>query len=201
MLLITDPNLIPASEYAKSPFLVAYNVDNSLLFDAIDLRTNIGGMHPAGHFMTSINPTEFETQGFVTFSQVPMSNYTVRGSWMAFVQLTNSNPDFVKAYSAWVNGRLAAPWWMKLYDFPELLGQAIGLPALSIPGLFDCSMIDMSFLKSCAQYLTANDQMVINSATRFINPEQFWNLILNNPLTFTVYGVYQNISPTARRPL
>ena len=199
MLNILDLLQIPQSEFDKSPFIVIYNVDNNVLFDVIDIRTNIGGIHPAGHSMTTKTPGVFATQGFTTFAEVPMKSYMVKGSWILFVQLVNSNPTFVQTYTDVVNAHLALPWYKKLYNWPEILGQAIGIPNFSFPGLFDCSMIDMNFLQSSCKDLPVSDQLIINKATRFINPEQYLFLILNNPQTFFVYGVYQNISSTAKR--
>ena len=199
MLNIADPTQIPQSEFDRSPFTVIYNVDNDILFDVIDIRTNIGGIHPAGHAMTARKPDFFATQGFVTFLEVEMATKMVKGSWMAFVQLVNSNPAFVQAYTSAINAHLADPWYKKLYNWPEIFGQAIGIPDFSFPGLFDCSMIDISFLQQCSKFLTASDQLVINGASRFLNPEQLWNLILDNPSTFSVYGIYQWVSDTARR--
>ena len=187
MIIIKDPTILTSD---LMPFIVLANQQGDLVSDAIDFRTDLGGYHPCDHAMTSIHQGKFCTQG-VTYSEVPMENYFKPGSWLAFVQLVNSNDNFVQAYLQTVEDRLAGPWWKKLYNWPEILGQFIGCPNFSFPGLYDCSMIDVSFLQSCAKWLPESDANVINAMSRFLNPEQLWKIINDNPQVFNVYGIYQ----------
>ena len=52
----------------------------------------------------------------------------------------NRRNDLEKSliYSA-VTKRLKLPWWKRFYDFPNLLGQAIGVHWLEMPYLCICS--------------------------------------------------------------
>ena len=187
MIIIKDPTILTPELF---PFIVLANQQGDFVSDAIDLRTDLGGYHPVDHAMTVIHQGIFCTQGG-TYSEVPMENYFKPGSWLAFVQLVNSNDNFVQAYLQAVENHLAEPWWKKLYNWPEILGQFIGCPSFSFPGLYDCSMIDVSFLQSCSKWLPEYDANIINSMSKFLNPEQLWKIINDNPSVFNIYGIYQ----------
>ena len=186
MIIITDPRtLYPLT----SPFLVLANSKGNFVSDAIDLRTDLGGYHPVDHAMSCIHQGKFCSQG-LTFVEEPMDGYMKPGAWLAFVTLVNANNNFNVAFHLAIEKHLALPWWQRFYNFVEIAGQAIDVADLSFPGLFDCSMIDVKFLKDCAQYLPQADQAVINSLSNFINPEQLWKAINDNPGVFNVYGIY-----------
>jgi hypothetical protein len=186
MITITDPTTLTPD---LMPFIVLANQQGDFVSDAIDFRTDLGGYHPADHAMTCVHQGKFCTQGG-TYAEVPMSNYMIKGSWLAFVQLVNSNDNFVQAYLQAVETHLSLPWWKKLYNWPQIFGQAIGFADFSFPGLFDCSMIDTYLLKQAAKWLPEADQAVINGMSSYLNPEQLWKIINDNPSVFNVYGIY-----------
>ena len=187
MIIIKDPTTLTPD---LMPFIVLANQQGDFVSDAIDFRTELGGYHPCDHAMTTVHQGKFCTQGG-TYSEVPMTNYMIKGSWLAFVQLVNSNDNFVQAYLKAVETHLALPFWKKWYNWPQILGQAIGMEDLSFPGLFDCSMIDTYLLKQASKWLPEADQAVINAMSSYLNPEQLWKIINDNPSVFNVYGIYQ----------
>jgi hypothetical protein len=188
MQIITDPRTLDPTE---NPFIVLANQSNDFIGGAIDLRTELGGYHPCDHAMSCIHQGKFASQG-LWFEEVDMAGYMKPGAWLAFVQLTDNNPNFSVAFHHAVEYHLSLPAYRRFYNFVEIFGQAIGAPAVSFPGLFDCSMIDVSFLQQTSAYLPAQARILINAMSKYLNPEQLWKIIVDNPGVFNVYGIYQN---------
>lgn len=187
MQIITDPRVLDPT---NNPFIVLANQQGDFVSDAIDFRTDLDGYHPVDHAMACIHPGKFCSQGLF-YAEVPMENYMIKGSWLAFVQLVNNNQNFNIAFHHAVEAHLALPPWRRFYNFVEIFGQAVGNPAISFPGLFDCSMIDVSVLQQAADYLPSLDYKMISAMSKFLNPEQLWKIICDNPDIFNIYGIYQ----------
>lgn len=194
MIIINDPRLLLEPQ---EPFIVLCN-ETSLISTAIDWRTNIPGIHPWDHAMISINPGLFACQSmgiFNAYKEVPMSDYMTKGTQLGFVQLVNSNPGFVNAFTKSVQKRLTARWYVTQYDYIGVfVGQALGIDWIHTPGLEYCSVDVIRHLVNACPYLPKEDQLVINSISRETNPEVLWQIILNNPQTFFVYGYYNSDS-------
>jgi hypothetical protein len=173
---IIDPRtLIPS----PSPWIVLSNA-NDTIGDIIDFRTDIKGIHPASHAMVSVHQGKF-----------PMENYlSNKNGWLAFVQVFGSNPIFCNKFTSAVEARLALPWWERFYNFVEIAGQAIGDPSFSFPGLYDCSMIDVSLLQNTDGSLPLLSQNIISAMSKYQNPEQLWQTICNNSDVFEIYGFW-----------
>lgn len=186
---IQDPRLIPQTDI---PLLVLSNQKNSLIAQLINFRTHLNGVHPYDHAMLCINEGKFVLQDFGGYNEIPMGKYLIKDGELAFVQLVNSNADFIKAFSKSVQKRLLAPWWQKMYDYLGIFGQAIGQSWIHTPGLEYCSVDVIRHLVNACPHLPKEDQLVINNIPRESNPEVFWNIILNNPKTFFVYGYWDS---------
>ena len=100
------------------------------------------------------------------------------------MELVNSNPSFVDAFRASVLAKLNGPWYRKTYNWLQIVGQAIGLPWLSFPGLDDCSQDVIYHLKAAAKYLPNVDNTVIQGIPNNFNPEQWAAIQFNNPSVF-----------------
>ena len=187
MLIIKDPRELNP---LNNPFLILANRPGEFMSDMIDFRTDLGGYHPVDHAMVCIHQGKLCSQGLF-YEEVPMENYMRKNQWLAFVQLVNNNPNFSTAFHLNVEKHLALPPYKRFYNFLEIWGQFIGDPSFSWPGLYDCSMIDVSLLQSSANYLPQPDQSVIKVMSKFLNPEQFWKIIVDNPDIFNIYGIYQ----------
>jgi hypothetical protein len=188
---INDPRLLLQSQ---EPFLIFCN-ENNFIAQAIDWRTNLTGVHPWNHAMLSITAGDVVCQSmgiFDAYKEQPMARYMVKGTQLAFVQMVNSSPDFVNAFTKSVQKRLTSPWWVTQYDYLGIVGQAVGLPWIHTPGLEYCSVDVLRHLVNSCPYLPKADQLVINAIPREINPEALWQIILANPQTFFVYGYYDS---------
>ena len=191
MTEINDPRLLLQFQ---EPFIVLCN-QNDLIAKAIDWRTDIKGIKPFDHAMLSINTGKFACQSmgiFNAYKEIPMSDYMTKGTTLGFVQLVNSSPDFISAFNKSVQKRLTSPWWVTQYDYLGIFGQAIGVPWIHTPGLEYCSVDVLRHLVNACPYLPKSDQLVINAIPREINPEALWQIILDSPKTFFVYGIYDS---------
>lgn len=191
MIEILDPRLIPQTQ---EPLIILCN-QNDFVGMAIDWRTHIPGVLPWDHAMLSIDQGKFVTQTmgiFNAYREIPMDLYMKKGTQLGFVQLVNSSPEFYKAFSKSVQKRLLAPWWQTQYDYLGIFGQAIGQTWIHTPGLEYCSVDVIRHLVNACPYLPKADQLVINAIPRETNPEKLWQIILNNPKTFSVYGQYDS---------
>jgi hypothetical protein len=192
MIEINDPRLLIQSQ---EPFIILCN-QNDFISTAIDWRTDLPGVHPWDHAMLSINAGKFVTQTmgiFNAYREIPMEEYMVRGTTLGFVQMVNNTPAFTSAFSKSVQKRLTAPWWVTQYDYLGVfVGQALGQPWIHTPGLEYCSVDVIRHLVNACPYLPKADQIVINAIPRETNPEGLWQIILNNPGTFSVYGYYDS---------
>lgn len=192
MINIIDPRLLPQS---LIPWIVLYNNIKDPIAQGIDLRTDIEGIDPEDHAMLSINEGEFVWESMAlwnAYKRGSMDTFMTQGSQLKFVQLVNNNPQFTQAFTKSVQQRLARPAIENSYDFLGIVGQAIGQPWIHTPGLEYCSVDVIRHLVNACPYLPKEDQMIINGIPRETNPEQLWQIILNNPQTFYFYGQWDS---------
>ena len=189
-MIIQDPRLIPQSDM---PLIVLSNNTKQEVSWLIDQRTNIPGLPPRDHAMLSINQGKFVWQSmglWDAYKEAPMDPFLVDGGQLAFVQLVNNSPDFTKAFTKSVQKRLLAPPWQKTYDYLGVFGQLIGQNWIHTPGLEYCSVDVIRHLVNACPYLPKEDQLVINAIPRETNPEALWQIIVNNPNTFSIFGTW-----------
>jgi len=90
------------------------------------------------HVMFMIDPMYFATQSW-TYKEIPIERYLkprYRLKFWSILGLTGQDKANIYMHVA---DKLKQPWYKNLYDFPGILGQAIGLPKLNIPWLEYCS--------------------------------------------------------------
>lgn len=179
---IDDPRDISQKDM---PLIVLSNQSNSIVAWAINWRTSSN----YDHAMLCINQGEFVTQG-LTYKSVPMKDYLIKGGQLKFVQLVNINDAFTQAFRASVSARLAAKWWHKIYDFPGIVGYAIGLPWIHTPGLEYCSVDVIRHIKNACGALPIHDQEVIMAIPNESSPMDLDNIIKNHPEIFKIYGIW-----------
>lgn len=180
------------------PWMVFANNTIDPIAKIIDFKTDIPGVQPKNHAMLSIDQEEFAVQNMTlinAYRKVPMSAYMIKGQTLSFVNLVNSNPQFVSAFSKSVQKRLSRPGFENCYDFFGILGEALENPIfdtswIHTPGLEYCSVDVIRHLVNACPYLPKEDQIIINGIPRETNPEQLWVIVNNNPKTFNIYGDY-----------
>ena len=190
-MIITDPRTILQS---MEPTIWFCN-ENNFISEAIDWRTNIKGLHPWNHAMLSINQGKFVWESMSlwnAYKEGLMDIYMKEGTQLGCVQLVNNNTDFTIAFTKSVQQRLARPGLENSYDFLGVFGQLIGQDWIHTPGLEYCSVDVIRHLVNACPYLPKSDQIVINNIPRESNPESLWQIVINNPNTFSVYGIYDS---------
>jgi hypothetical protein len=191
---IIDPRLLSQS---LGPWVILYNNIKDPIAQAIDFRTDIKGIDPEDHAMLSIDKGEFVWESMTlwnAYKEAAMDQYLINGGQLKFVSLVNNNPDFTNAFKKSVQQRLSRPALENSYDFLGIIGQALGLPWIHTPGLEYCSVDVIRHLVNACPYLPKADQQVINNIPRETNPEQLWQIILNNPKTFFFYGQWDYLT-------
>lgn len=177
---ISDPRQIPQTD---CPLIVFSNQLNEIGW-LIDFKTNLPGIPPTDHCMLSRTQGKTVTQGFTGYHEIPIDRYLIKGGNLSFVQLVNSNPEFIQAFNDSVNNRLSSPFWTKWYDFLGIFGQAIGQPWIHTPGLMYCSVDVIRHLVNSCPKLPKLDQIIINNIPPETNPELFRKICIDNPSIF-----------------
>lgn len=188
METILNPNLINPINNPKLVFVSS----NSIISDLIELREDgswgING--EVSHMMTMTEHGLFNCMemglpgGFV---QVPVSAYMTKGTKIIFIDFVNMTPQAYQAMCLIVSERLGKQG----YDWLQIVGQAIGLDFLHMPGTEDCSEEGVREMKGIAPYLGSHDCQIIDSLYNQDNPQSVLKFCLNNPFTFSPFGAYQ----------
>lgn len=182
---ITDPREIPQNDM---PFhFVLSNQTTSLISFLIDWKTNAN----FDHCMQSINQGKFITQDFGGYHEIPMDQYLKRGGELKFIKITNATPKFNQAFRDGIIERLKQPWYKKIYDYGNILGRAIGINWIHLPGTYDCSEVSLYMIKKYSMYLLLHDQYIINTISDRTSPDDIDQVVKNNPTVFTLYGQWE----------
>jgi hypothetical protein len=184
MTSIKDPRTFTESDM---PFhFVLSNQATDLVSFLIDWRTKSN----YDHCMQAINPGKFITQDFGGYHEIPMDKYLKQGGQLKFIKITNATETFNIAFRSAILNRLAQPWYKKIYDFGNIIGRAIGLPWIRLPGTYDCSEISLFTVKQLTQYLKPIDAGCIALIPNNASPDDIDMAVKNNPTIFTVVGVW-----------
>lgn len=186
MQMINDPRIIPESDM---PFhFILSNQTTSLIAWAINWKTRSN----FDHCMAQINPDKFISQDFGGYHELPMDRYLTKGGELKFIKITNATEQFNIAFRSAILNRLAQPWYKKIYDYGNILGRAIGLNWLRLPGTYDCSEVSLYMVKQCTMYLPKSTADFIMSLPNNASPDDIDQSVKNNPNEFTVYGQWQS---------
>lgn len=74
-----------------------------------------------------------------TFKEFSVERYMKPGILMKFWEISGISDEETAAIKEDIEKDLKKPWWMTLYDVPGILGQAVWLRWIQIPGLYYCS--------------------------------------------------------------
>lgn len=178
-----NPNTINPINNAK---LVFTSQDN-IVSDVIELREDgsWGINMDVSHMMTMTLPGLFNCQNPSGFHQIPVSKYMTNGTRIVFIDFVNMNPQAYQAMCMIVNERLGKQG----YDWLQIVGQAMGLDFLHMPGTEDCSEEGVREMKGIAPYLPQSDQQLIDSLPNRMTPQQVLQVCLNNLGSFCPFGI------------
>lgn len=156
--------------------------------DGIEFREDgsWGLPNEVSHMMTLTKPGLFNCEDPSGFHQVPVTSYMVPGTKIYVFSFVGMNPQAMQAWNIIVAARLGkVP-----YDFLQILGQAVGLDFLHMPGTDDCSEEGVREMKVVAPFLGAHTCQLIDTLSNQINPQQGINFCLNNPTIINFDGMW-----------
>lgn len=183
MNIITNPNTINPIDNPK----LVFTSQDDMVSDIIELREDgswgING--EVSHMMTMTLPGLFNCQSPAGFNQVSVNSYMTKGTRIVFFDFVNMNPRAYQAMCMIVNERLGKQG----YDWLQIVGQAMGLDFLHMPGTEDCSEEGVREMKGVAPFLGSHDCGIIDSLYNQDNPQGVLQFCLNNPFVFSSFGM------------
>ena len=184
MIEIIDPRLIPSSDF---PFFISKGGGLDLMSKLIRWRTGAW----CEHSMLGIEPQHFVWESASSwYGEGGMEIYMVPNNCLKFYTLVNQTPDTIKALQTYVQHRIDAPWWAKMYDYVGILGEVVGLPKIHTPGLEYCSVDNIHALQAIAYTLPSKDRLLIASIPSEETPGYLDNVMANSKDVFNLYGTY-----------
>jgi hypothetical protein len=170
----------------NAPKLVFTSQDD-IVSDAIELREDgsWGVNIDVSHMMTMTEHGLFNCQDPSGFSQIPVTAYMTKGTKIIFIDIANMTPQAYQAMCLIVSERLGKQG----YDWLQIVGQAIGLDFLHMPGTEDCSEEGVREMKGIAPNMPDSFQSLVKSWSNQMNPQQVLTSCLNNPLIFPAFGM------------
>lgn len=88
------------------------------------------------------------SQGW-TYKEIPLSQYLKKGIILKFWTCVDITPEEKNGILHLIKKDLKLPWWRRMYDFPGIIGQAVGIRWINVPWLNYCS----EAIKKLAQIL------------------------------------------------
>jgi len=126
-----DPHKIPKKDL---PLIVFSDHTSGLIQTIIKIRTK--GFY--NHVMWMHKDGVFASQGN-KYSRIKVSKYMKKGNRLKFISINGLSNHLKKILIHSVEVKLKQPWYTTLYDWVGIVGQAIGLRRMNIPGLEYCS--------------------------------------------------------------
>ena len=134
-----DPQTIPPQDL---PLIVLSDFSSGVIQSLIKIRTS-GSF---SHVMVMHRNGFFASQGNM-FSEAKLERYMKEGNRLKFFRIKNLTKEERRALSRKMEADLAAPWWKRFYDYPGVIGQALGWRWLNSPFRAYCSERVAAWLK------------------------------------------------------
>lgn len=81
------------------------------------------------------------------FHEIPIQTYLIPSNMLKFWAINNLTWDEWNIINNAINADLAAPLWNRFYNFLGIVGQALKMPWISMPGQDICSQRDDKYLR------------------------------------------------------
>lgn len=185
---MTPPFIDPTTIDPTNNPRVIFTSQPEIVSDAIELREDgtWGGTDDCSHMMTLTKPGFFNCEDPSGFSQILVTAYMTPGTKIYVFSFIGMTPQAYQAWCMIVASRLGkVP-----YDFLQIMGQAIGLDFLHMPGTEDCSEEGVREMKGISPYMPKPYQSLVNGLSNQSNPQQVINACLGNPLVVNFDGVW-----------
>ena len=127
------------------------------------------------HSMIMRRPGFVCSQGW-TYKEIPISKYDKRGVILKFWICKGMTLSEFQNIMIKIEEELRLPFWKRMYDFPGIIGQAIGLRWINVP-----------FLRYCSERVASKLRILIPSLRKKPNPEDI-DLACKESERMSVYG-------------
>lgn len=185
--VIKDPNDISSKQ---APMIVFS--DNTSGFIEWLIKMRIKGEY--NHIMLFMDQGHFVSQGN-TYSRIEMSRYMKKGNRLLFVKINGLTDEQKKIIHESVERKLRLPWWKKLYDWPGIFGQAIGIKRLNINGLNYCSEdVRLHFIKVIPSLTESQSNIVkaLSDLKKHGSPQDHRETVKRHPKVFELSYLWQS---------
>lgn len=81
------------------------------------------------------------------FQEIPISGYLRNSEGLKFWRINNITPEEFTLINTAITADLNKPWWNRMYNYMGLVGQALRVPGISMPGQDICSQRDAEYLR------------------------------------------------------
>lgn len=169
--------------YDDLPLIVLSDHSSGLIEWIIKWRTK--GTY--NHIMWLIFPGLLASQGN-TYSMVPIERYMRYGNRLKFIEVAGLTDIEKIRIRISIEKKLKLPWWKKLYDWPGILGQALGVTGININGLNYCSEDVVSHLFPCIESVEGDLKEVLSQLPFHGSPEDLNDYFKQHPQHFKIYG-------------
>ena len=115
-----------------------------------------------------------------------------KGNRLKFVEVLGLTPVQRNLILASINKKLALPWWKKLYDWPGIVGQAIGLKWVNINGLNYCSEDAALHLRKLIDFTDRELREALTGIPKHGSPQDLSDYCQKNPNTFKTVGKWES---------
>lgn len=98
------------------------------------------------HAMMQRKQNMFVSQN-LWFHEIPVTDYLVPSNMLKFWSINNLTADEWALINEAITKDLSGSLWSRFYNFPAIVGQALHLPWISMPGQDICSQRDDKYLR------------------------------------------------------
>ena len=133
------------------------------------------------HAMLTRKPCWVCTQNDM-YKEVPIDGYLKNSEGLKFWRINDLTVDEFNLINNAITADLAKPWWNRMYNYLGLVGQALHIPGISMPGQDICSQRDASYLRLLPRLATIIPEHP--------SPAQLDSIFIANPSLMTCIGYY-----------
>ena len=169
-----NPEIIPEADL---PLIVLSDFSSGVIQSLIKIRTS-GSF---SHVMVMHRTGFFASQGNM-FSEAKLERYMKEGNRLKFFRIKNLTKEERRALSRKMEADLAAPWWKRFYDYPGVIGQALGFRWINSPWRAYCSERVAGWLRTLQRFK--------NSVTIHPSPQDLNETMKRDEGNFEFYGIW-----------
>lgn len=157
------------------PYVVIANSNTSLFSFLIKWRTRSSW----NHVMMLHKPGMLASQNMM-YKEVPLTSYLKPHTRLKFWKLKISDEQRQQLLTA-IEEDLKDPWYKRIYDFPGILGQALGIRAINNP-----------FAEYCSERLGKRLKGFLTNLESYARPGEVDSCLQESPYVAELVGYWEN---------